>query len=260
MVKYSDPVATAPMTAPGEIRLSLLNGFELSCGHQNVCLPLTGQRLLAFLAVQDHPLVRLFVAATLWPDTSEDRACASLRSTLWRINRSGLPLITATGQRLALASPVLVDVRETVALARRVLAGGLDVERENFLSLFSPGQLLCDCYDEWALLERERFHQLRLHALEQLCEDLIKRGRVGQAIEAGLAAVATEPLRESAQRLLIRSHIAEGNHVEALRRYEAYRKLLRNELGIAPTSQMEDLVRPLVAIRDDPGAGRSTVQ
>jgi DNA-binding SARP family transcriptional activator len=238
------------MTAGAEIRLSLLNGFELSCGQENVCLPLTGQRLLAFLAVQDHPLVRLFVAATLWPDTSEDRACANLRSTLWRINRSGLPLIAATGQRLALASPVLVDVRETVALARRVLAGVLDIEREDYVPLFSPGQLLCDCYDEWALQERERYHQLRLHALEQLCDDLIKLGRVGQAIEAGLAVVATEPLRESAQRLLVRGHLAEGNHVEALRRYEAYRTLLRKELGIAPTSQMDDLVRPLLAIRE----------
>ncbi len=248
----SGPGGDTPTSTPApraEIRLSLLNGFELICDHQNVWLPLTGQRVLAFLAVQEHPLVRLFVAATLWPDTPEARACANLRSTLWRINRSGLPLIAATGQRLALASRVRVDVRETMALARRILSGLVDLEHDDFMALFSPAQLLCDCYEEWALLERERFHQLRLHALEQLCDDLIKAGKAGQAIEAGLAAVAAEPLRESAQRVLIRSHIAEGNHAEAVRRYYSYRKLLTSELGIAPTYQMEELVFPLIGPR-----------
>ena len=39
------------------------------------------------------------------------------------------------------------------------------------------GELLPDWYDDWVLLERERFRQLRLHALDALCDDLTRAGR-----------------------------------------------------------------------------------
>jgi len=60
-------------------------------------------------------------------------------------------------------------------------------------------ELLPACYDDWVLAERERFRQLRLHALEALCERLTASRRYGEAIDAGLAAVCAESLRESSQ-------------------------------------------------------------
>jgi DNA-binding SARP family transcriptional activator len=44
-----------------------------------------------------------------------------------------------------------------------------------------------------------------------------------------------EPLRESPHRLSVASHIAEGNHSEALQTYQSYRRLLDRELGVAPS-------------------------
>ena len=96
------------------------------------------------------------------------------------------------------------------------------------------------------LIERERFRQLRLHALEALCERRMAAGRVRHALEAALAAVAAEPLRESAQRTLVRLHLAEGNHAEALRQYHIYRELLNDQLGLEPSTQMQALVHGLL--------------
>lgn len=48
------------------------------------------------------------------------------------------------------------------------------------------------------LIERERLRQLCLHALEALGERLLVAARIGEALEAVLAAVAMEPLRERA--------------------------------------------------------------
>jgi DNA-binding SARP family transcriptional activator len=96
--------------------------------------------------------------------------------------------------------------------------------------------------DDWLLVERERFHQLRLHALEALCQRLTAAGRYGQAVDAGLAAVAAEPLRESAQRTLIKAHLAEGNYGEANRQYELCRHLLAEELGVQPSNALRELV------------------
>jgi DNA-binding SARP family transcriptional activator len=92
------------------------------------------------------------------------------------------------------------------------------------------------------LLERERFHQLRLHALEALCDRLTTAGRYGEAIDAGLAAVTAEPLRESAHRVLIKAHLAEGNQGEADRQYQLCRRLLRDELGVDPSNALRALL------------------
>jgi DNA-binding SARP family transcriptional activator len=59
--------------------------------------------------------------------------------------------------------------------------------------------------------------------------------------------VEIEPYRESAQRVLIEIHIAEGNYATALRQYQRYRGMLQRELGIGPTPQLDRLVQPLTA-------------
>jgi DNA-binding SARP family transcriptional activator len=96
------------------------------------------------------------------------------------------------------------------------------------------------------LLERERFRQLRLHALERLCDRLTAQGRFAEATEAGLAAVAGEPLRESAHRALIRAYLAEGNPGEAVGQYERLRALLRDELGVSPSPLVDRMLADLL--------------
>jgi DNA-binding SARP family transcriptional activator len=67
-------------------------------------------------------------------------------------------------------------------------------------------------------------------------------GRHAEALQTAFAAVRAEPLRESAHRMVIRVHLAEGNVVEALRAFEQFRGLLDRELGVRPTSLMTRLV------------------
>src|SRR4051794_34352464 len=91
--------------------LGLLSGFDLLHGDQHVQMPLSGQRVLAFLALHERPLQRVYVAGKLWLDATEDRANASLRTALWRVGRVSDRLIRATPTHLALAPEVQVDVR-----------------------------------------------------------------------------------------------------------------------------------------------------
>jgi DNA-binding SARP family transcriptional activator len=212
-----------------------------------VPLPMTAQRLLAFLALQERPLVRVYVAGCLWPDASEAHASANLRSTLWRLHQPGCHLVNASDQHLQLSSAVAVDAREVSELARRLLDGSINAKATDCSMLYRAGDLLKDWYDDWVLIERERIRQLRLHALELVCERMIELGDYAQAVEAGLAAVQAEPLRESAHRAVIRAHLAEGNYSEALQQYEACKKVLLQELGIGPTSRIEELLRPVRA-------------
>ena len=220
-------------------RLSLLGGFELSCAGHDVAVSRSGQRLLALLALQARPLERLWVAGTLWIDATEERAGASLRSALWRLPQpGGTAMVEASTTHRRLAGDVAVDVDELAARAER---DDPDLEPSVLAR-----DLLPDWYEDWVVLERERLRQLRLHALEALCRRLTQAGRFGAAVQAGLAAVAGEPLRESAHRTLIQAHLAEGNPGEAVRQYHLYRRLLAGELAIEPSAAIRELVRPLL--------------
>jgi DNA-binding SARP family transcriptional activator len=222
-------------------RLALLSAFELRCNDRLVALPRPAQRLLAFLALQDRPVLRTRVAGTLWLESTQDHAFGSLRSALWQVRRPGHELVETTSSQLRLASHVAVDVHEAVAWARGVLGGSSELELSD-----NVGDLLPDWYDDWVLIDRERLRELRVRALECLCARLTTAGKFYQAVEAGLAAVEGEPLRESAHRSLITVHLAEGNQAEAIHQYRLYRELLHDQLGLEPSTLMEQLVRGLI--------------
>src|SRR6266508_1407435 len=212
-------------SAAPSVRLSLLKGFQLVCDQRPVVLPYGAQRLLAFLGLQERPQQRDSVAGALWTDSSEDHAAASLRSALWRLRRPGVDLLSVDGRRIGLARHVAVDVREMFAFARRVINPTQSCDLAEIDSFVLDGDVLPDWYEDWVMLERERFRQIRLHALEAVCERYSRAERHAQAVEAGLAAVREEPLRESANRCLIKAFLAEGNRLEARRQYQRFDKL-----------------------------------
>jgi DNA-binding SARP family transcriptional activator len=227
------------------MELGLLEGLELRTNGRTVDLPLGAQRLLAFLALSEHPLRRSYVAGALWSDTTEDRAAASLRSTLWRVRCQAPDVVEAGATRLRLSPAVHVDYREMVRWLRD-MAGDGEVAVD-FARLPLTAELLPDWYDDWVHMEREQYRQFRLHALERISEKLLGERRFDEAIQFALAAIAAEPLRDSAYRLLIGAHLAEGNRCEALREYHDYRDLLRRELGVAPAPEVEALIERAAA-------------
>jgi DNA-binding SARP family transcriptional activator len=225
----------------------LLGGFSVTCNSEEVELPLSAQRLISFLALQEVPLLRLYVAGVLWPDTSEKRSYANLRSALWRLRRSSCEIVEAKGANLRIAPGVWIDVRDAVRRATRFMDG--DDGRVTPAAMRSlAADLLPDCYEDWVVGERERLRQLRLHALEAVAERLTDDGDFGLAAEASLTALRDDPLRETANRALIRNLLAEGNVAEAVRYYKSYRRMLGRELGLEPSDRIKDLFDSLPAI------------
>ena len=101
-------------------------------------------------------LHRLFVAGSLWIEASEERANANLRSALWRLRRPGHPLIDVTVTHVGLAANVVVDIRQAEARARRFLSQP-DGWKADPYELLLSGDLLPDWYEDWVLVERERY-------------------------------------------------------------------------------------------------------
>ena len=107
--------------------------------------------------------------------------------------------------------------------------------------LLVAGELLPGWYEDWVVLERERQREVCLQLCEGLCQRWTTVGQYEKAVMAGLAAVALEPLRESANRVLIRAYLANGNAGDAVRQYLRYRDVLWAELRLEPSAQMMQL-------------------
>jgi DNA-binding SARP family transcriptional activator len=234
--------------AHGNFMVRVLGGFALFWEGSLLRVPRASQRLLAFLALQSRMVKRAAIAGTLWPEASESRASANLRSALARLQGPARKSLAANKLELGLAEDIGVDVRDAQGLARRLLDPAATPDRAELGLAAVPvlsADLLPDWYDDWVLLEAEDWRQLRLHALEALAVRLIALGRWGEAANAAGAAVRAEPLRESARAALIQAHLAEGNQSEAVREFTRYRTLLDAELGLAPTPRLHELLASL---------------
>jgi DNA-binding SARP family transcriptional activator len=218
-------------------RLSLLGAWRLARDGEPVVVGTAAQRLLAFLALRG-PCERAFLAGVLWPDHPQTRAQANVRATLSRLRRRrGFDgIVWQSRDVVALDDQVSVDVRTLRATASAVLDGRLTHPGWPTVCELDGDDLLPGWDEHWLLMDREQLRQARLHALEALADQL-RTGDVATAVHAALAAVALDPLRESAHRALIRAYLAEGNRIEALRQLGRLRRLLREELGVEPTDR-----------------------
>jgi DNA-binding SARP family transcriptional activator len=220
--------------------LQLLGGFGLISGGRPVDLQPRVQRLVAYLAILPGAHTREAVSEVLWPIRREECSRNSLRQALFLERQAGHGLIQAHRHYLRLAEEVAVDLNMAQATVQAVQSG--TVVPDDLDQSMLTSDLLPDWDEEWLELERERFRQSRLHALELICERMLERRQFGRAIETALTLVSADGLRESAWALLIRAHLGEHNRHAALCHFQTYRVLVERELGAPPSHDLETLL------------------
>jgi DNA-binding SARP family transcriptional activator len=191
-----------------------------------VRLSLPGRRILAYLALRARPVARAVAAADLWPDLPEDLGRANLRRGLWQLPRGW---VSTFGDDLVLMAD------SDIANARQIATRALDGEPLSLgeIQLLS-NDILPGWHEDWVLAAHDTFRMLRVQALEAGCRTMAAAGRHDLATQAGQAALAAEPLRESAAEALIDAHLAQRNRYEAAQCFRTLAKRLEDELGIAP--------------------------
>lgn len=226
-------------------QLILLGGFKLIVDGSPVALPIHAQRVLAYLSVVQpnqpgHP--RASLAEHLWSEVSAKRSHASLRTAVWRIRQAHTHLVQASRDTLRLSDGVEVDVRRGIAQAGRLVGGQHELQPQDVELDPLRGDLLPGWDEDWLLLERERIRQVQVHALEALTHRLRGLRRYPEAVEAAYAAIAHEPLRESAHAALIDVFLDEGNIAQARRQLARYAARLWSEMRVAPSPALTDRV------------------
>ncbi len=241
VIPLSDaPAAGHPETA---ISLRLIGGFELlHCGRPVRVSP-TSQRLLAILVCHDRRLDRSRLAGLLWPDVTEARCRGNLRTVVYRLQRCAPGLLVNDGDEVSLLPEIEVDLETVTSIAQTLL----DHDDDDPLDMVDihrhlVGDVLPAWDEDWLDDVRFRFRQLRLAALECLAHRLVLLGRFPQAMEAALAAVQADPLRETAHEAVIRVCVTQGNRNDALVHFQTYRCHLRDELGLDPSERIQQLL------------------
>ncbi len=224
----------APRLATPSVRLELLGGatlFGIGLRHN---LERKTAAVLALLALEGE-ITRSKVAGLLWSDTDEERARANLRQCVHRLKKLiGNDLINS-GERMSLNASLEVD---TLTLESRAFLGddaGLIEVRGEILG----GLDFEDCpeFDDWLLVQRERWRTARVGAYRRALQNL----DASQALEWAQEWVNLEPISEEAHRAVARVYQKRGNRALALQTILDLQALLGRELGTGLSNDSKGL-------------------
>ena len=239
------------------LSLGLFGGFQARLGVGEVLhLPSRkAQGLLAFLALRPgQPYSREKLAALLWGDTADEQARHSLRQTLCVLRKAlpptKPPSLLIRGETVALnPAAVTVDVATFEGLVTQGTPGALERAAALYQGELLEGLgLREEAFEEWLRAERERLHELAIHALAKLLAHQARTGATEGAIQTAVRLLALDPLQEPVHRTLMRLYVKQGRRGAALRQYQTCLGVLRRELSVEPEPETTRLYHELVPL------------
>lgn len=161
-------------------------------------------------------------------------------------------IVSASGcYQLALAPDTWVDVEA----ARRALdeaEGHVRGRRPraawgpaNVAAAIARRPLLAGVDAEWVARARQALRDVRVRALACLTAAALANAEHPLAIQFAREVVELEPFRETGWQQLMRAEAGAGNRAEALRAHGECRRVLADELGVAPSPETEAIAREL---------------
>lgn len=209
-----------------------------------------GRLLFAYLAINRNRVAsRAELAEALWPGqlpSAPDLALSALLSKLRRLLPDGA--LEGRGQiRMELGGHARVDVeaaRNGIHRAEALIAargwqasvGPTLVAHNISQRRFLPGEEAA-----WIEETRRELDEIRSRALECTARRSLGLGgpELAVAERTSRRLIDVSPYRESGYAVLMEALESQGNIAEALRVYERLRRLLREELGAAPSPTLQ---------------------
>jgi DNA-binding SARP family transcriptional activator len=221
------------------------------------------QELFCYLLLfRDRPHTRERLADTLWADSSPSHSKQYLRQTLWQL-RGVVDPVSQPDNPILLVESEWIQVNANAALSLDVaefekaynLARGtrgyqLDARQAEALRRAIPlykGDLMENWYQDWCIIEQERFQNMyldMLHKLMALCE---RSQEYEEGLHYATLILRSDRAREKAHRRIMRLRYLIGDRTGALRQYERCVKILRDEFGVEPSQQTTDLYNTIQA-------------
>lgn len=247
------------------VQVKLLGGLQIYLpAGVPIPLPKKAEALLVFLACHlDKPLMRDNLAALLWGESDDQHARNSLRQTLYMLrkvlSKAHQPLFILDGETIAL-NPESVEL--DVLSFEHLISEGSPESLEEAVAMhhgdFLAGLAITEGpFEEWLLIERERYRELALEALAKLLAHQMKNVSTEAAIQTALRLLALDPLQEAVYRSLMRLYMRQNRWASAQRLYHVCAEKLKGELGVAPEAQTTQLYEQILTIRQKSNNGEN---
>jgi DNA-binding SARP family transcriptional activator len=248
------PSSPAELVGLPELAITCFGRFGVRRGGEPLalCANRNGQAILRYLAAQPQHSAPVYVLIELlWPhdDLEVARhklhvAVSALRSSL----NAGLPLAKGAGYlvcegslyQLNTAARIRVDVDEFVAAcqAGRRAGGSVAIAHyEAACQLYGGPFLVEDLYADWTQIRREQLVQMYAEMCAALADDCLERRLYDAAIDWAGRTLHENRCDEAAYRRLMLAYAGAGRRAEALRQFQRCRRVLADEMGIAPAEE-----------------------
>ena len=231
-----------------ELEVRLLGSFEAKLnGEPMEISSRPAQSLLAYLILNPHKSFRReYLAGLLWPDSDETNARNNLRQTLWRLRKS-------VGEKFFLTDKVSVgfNPQSNYWLDADLLQNGVDdtASAETAIREVTAyeGRLLPGFYDEWVMLEQERFQALYEDRMQRLLDRLVEESHWREACEWAERWIAQGLTPEPAYRALMTAHAGLGDQAGVAAVFQRCAEALDKELGVEPSAETQHLFQKLTS-------------
>ena len=245
-------------------RIQLCGRFAVAVDGLRIEGALPGRRgrlLFAYLVLnRGRPLLRDELLMAGWGQDAPTEARSALNVLLSKL-RHGLGADRLKGRaevELLLPDETFIDVEAALEGAHRAESC---IAEERWASAWGPAGIAyhvatrpflaghqATWIDDW----RRRLEEVRLRGLECLAASSLGLSgpALAQAEERARFLTTLAPYRETGHIILIQALERRGNTAEALRAYERLRVLLREELGIAPSPDLQAVYRRLLGNAD----------
>ncbi|MEQ8334238.1 MAG: BTAD domain-containing putative transcriptional regulator [Nisaea sp.] len=234
-------------------RVSLFGGFLIEAPGGMKAMPgRKAQAILAYLMLlPSRKATRESIAGLLWSGAAEDRARASLRQALRKLNRYfeivGVVGIDVTRNEICLNAKMFetdlwaVLENDANAPVHPILVQRSDISSSLLLGFEDLDQAL----HSWILTQRQNLHDRLVSSLERRLKQ-----RPGASVyevtesarNAALALSNLDPTHEGACRELMRQHVHSGDTGSALKRYNRLWSLLESDYDTEPSDETKALV------------------
>ncbi len=237
------------------LKINLLGGFSIFADGEAITALESPrfQSLLTYLTLhRTQPVSRRQLAFQYWPDSSEAQAHANLRKLIYDLRRAFPRLsefleIKPSNIKWRPGIDFQVD---SEAFERAIAQANRPDALEQAIALY-PGELLPGCYDDWALVERQRLEALYMTSLERLVQWLEEQREYPRAIRYAEQLQQAAPMEEEHYRTLMRLFALVGDRAGVVHTYSTCASTLRRELDIEPSELTRLLYQRLIRAGGD---------
>jgi len=210
------------------------------------------RELFYFLLAHPDGVRREQVGDLFWPDLSSSKMNSVFHTVLYRLRRALFTdcVIYEDGRyRFNEGVEWWYDVQDF----ERLLDGTKETDdQDEQIELFQEalalyrGDYLEEFYSDWCQRERERLRERYLTAAMALADLYYKREDMELSIGVCQSVLARDRYQERAYRRLIRCYAAMDDRAAAIKAYRQCVELLREDLGLDPMPETEELYRQIL--------------